>query len=69
MATTMLVTKQNSVSRQIETLQVKVGEESKDLDHDADLSFEPSRTTAWFYWSPSAGVRFYTFWCDKASTT
>ena len=63
MVTSALSTEREEVEREPATLDLKVEQELQDIVPQAERDFNPTRevTTAWFYWSPSPGVRCYTY--------
>ena len=63
MAAIVLTSRPNPVTGQAEVLGSKLGEERLDFDKKAEriIDLDQGRTAAWFYWSPSPGVRCYTY--------
>ena len=63
MTAIVLASKPNPMAEQAEVLRSKVGEDRLDFDNKAEriIDLDQARTTAWFYWSPSPGVRCYTY--------
>ena len=63
MTAIVLASKPNPMTEQAEVLRSKVGEDRLDFDNKAEriIDLDQARTTAWFYWSPSPGVRCYTY--------
>ena len=55
--------KPNHVRGEAEVIRSKVGEDRLDSDNKAGriIDLDQAGTTAWFYWSPSPGVRCYTY--------
>ena len=63
MAEILLTSVPHPVRGQAEVLRSKVEEERLDFDKKVEriIDLDHGKTTTWFYWSPSPGVRCYTY--------
>ena len=63
MVTSASTTEQDEVELRPATLDLKVEQKLQDVLPQVERSIDPDREVAatWFYWSPSPGVRCYTY--------